>query len=117
MVGDVGSSRTTTAGPDSKLQRKENPSVRPPMPTLSMAVSPCSIVESSPAATSIYMWGDRLIEFHHCRMCGCTTHYQSRDRAGARRTAVNARLMDPADIESTRIRRFDGASSWTFLDE
>ena len=31
---------------------------------------------SRPDATGIYMWNDRCIEFHHCRTCGCTTHYQ-----------------------------------------
>jgi hypothetical protein len=29
---------------------------------------------------------------------------------------VNARLFDPAVIENWRVRRFDGADSWTFLD-
>jgi hypothetical protein len=30
--------------------------------------------------------------------------------------AVNARLMDPTDIEGVLVRRFDGASTWTYLD-
>jgi hypothetical protein len=30
--------------------------------------------------------------------------------------AVNMRMADPKDIEGVRIRRFDGADTWTFLD-
>jgi hypothetical protein len=41
-------------------------------------------------ATQIYMWGDKSLEFHRCRNCGCVTHWapvdKSRDRMG-----VNAR--------------------------
>jgi hypothetical protein len=29
---------------------------------------------------------------------------------------VNARLMDPAVVAAARIRRFDGADTWEFLD-
>ena len=32
------------------------------------------------------------------------------------RMGVNARNFDPRDIESARIRRFDGATTWKFLD-
>ena len=68
-----------------------------------------------PDATAIYTWKQRLIEFHHCRTCGCTTHYEGLgDRP---RRAVNARLMDITDIKGVPIRRFDGASSWKYLDD
>jgi len=67
-----------------------------------------------PNATRTYAWGDKLIEFHHCRNCGCTTHYES--LAGRPRRAVNARLMEPDDLRGVRIRHFDGASSWKYLD-
>jgi len=30
---------------------------------------------------------------------------------------VNARLMDPEVIAQARIRKFDGAASWTFIEE
>ena len=67
-----------------------------------------------PGATSIYMWNERCIEFHHCRVCGCTTHYE--EIGEEPRRPVNARLMDATDLDGVRIRRFDGASSWAFLD-
>jgi hypothetical protein len=31
--------------------------------------------------------------------------------------AVNIRNFDPKDIGDVRIRRFDGADTWTYLDE
>ena len=66
-------------------------------------------------ATGIYLWGDRSIEFHHCRVCGCTTHYEGIGEHPRR--AVNARLMKTADTDGVSIRLFDGASSWTYLDQ
>jgi hypothetical protein len=66
-------------------------------------------------ATRIYMWGDREIEFHACANCGCTTHWAAVDK-GVDRMAVNARLMEPAVLAAARIRKFDGAESWTYLD-
>jgi hypothetical protein len=30
--------------------------------------------------------------------------------------AVNFRNFDPSDIETIRVRRFDGATTWKFLD-
>ena len=30
--------------------------------------------------TSIYMWGDKMIEFHTCKTCGCTTHWAPADK-------------------------------------
>lgn len=53
---------------------------------------------------------------HHGPVCGCVSHWESLDPAGAQRMAVNARLLDPAEIEGVRVRRFDGALSWTYLD-
>lgn len=66
-------------------------------------------------ATQYYMWGDRLLEFHRCRNCGCVTHWaavdKSRDRMG-----VNARLMAPEILAAARVRRLDGADTWRYLD-
>lgn len=72
-------------------------------------------VISLPDATRGYKWGDETIEFHHCRTCGTTTHYEGLGETPRR--AVNSRLMEPQDIEDVPIRFFDGASSWTYLDE
>jgi hypothetical protein len=37
-------------------------------------------------------------------------------KEGATKMAVNARMMDPEEIADIPVRRFDGASSWTYLD-
>jgi len=59
--------------------------------------------------TEFYMWGDREIEFHRCRTCGCITHWapagKSLDRMG-----VNARLMPPEFVAAARLRESDGPS-------
>jgi hypothetical protein len=61
-------------------------------------------------ATDIYLWGNRAIEFHRCKHCGCITHwapvYKAYDRMG-----VNARLMAPEVLDRVRLRRHDGANT------
>jgi hypothetical protein len=66
-------------------------------------------------ATDIYMWGDRMIEFHRCKACGCVAYWSSIDPAYDR-MGVNARLMEPAVLAAARVRKFDGADSWTEID-
>jgi hypothetical protein len=68
------------------------------------------------AATDIYMWDDRSIEFHRCRICGCVTHWSPVDKS-RRRMGVNARLMEPQDRARARVRRLDGAVSEKYLDD
>ncbi|HMG50299.1 MAG TPA: GFA family protein [Inquilinus sp.] len=49
---------------------------------------------AAPDATSIYLWNRMALEFHTCKVCGCTTHWAHVDRT-YHRMAVNARLMEP----------------------
>jgi len=58
-------------------------------------------------ATDIYMWGDREIEFHRCRACGCITHWAPVDKTYDR-MAVNARLMEPDVVAAARVRQIEG---------
>jgi len=44
------------------------------------------------------------------------THWEPVQRGAASRMGVNARNFDPSIVATTRIRRFDGASTWKFLD-
>lgn len=70
----------------------------------------------APAATQVYVWGDRMLAFHRCKSCGVTTHWQSLD--GSReRMGLNARLFDHLDWMRVRVRPFDGADTWRYLDE
>ncbi|HXU99259.1 MAG TPA: GFA family protein [Caulobacteraceae bacterium] len=64
-----------------------------------------------------YVWGDRMITFHHCQVCGCPTHWTPNGEEHPDRMGFNARLFDPEVMAGVRIRRFDGAKTWKFLDE
>jgi hypothetical protein len=59
--------------------------------------------------TDIYVWGDRTLEFHRCRTCGCITHWSAVDRAHER-MGVNARLMPPEVLAAIPMFHGDGAS-------
>ena len=68
-------------------------------------------------AISAYMWAEKSLEFYHCNNCGCLTHYESTDKSEAGRIAVNTRMMSPTDIVDIKVRTFDGAETWKYLDE
>lgn len=59
--------------------------------------------------TDTYIWGDRCIALHHCRTCGCITHWQNLlpdpDKMG-----VNILLFDGFDPREAELRTIDGAS-------
>ena len=63
--------------------------------------SPDHVRVSGP--TDVYMWGDRSIEFHRCKVCGNVTHWAPVDPT-YRRMGVNARLLDPALRAAARVR-------------
>jgi len=67
-------------------------------------------------ATDIYMWGDRMLEFHRCAVCGCVTHWAPVDKTHER-MGVNIRLMERQVLAGARVRRLDGADTWKFLDD
>ncbi len=67
-------------------------------------------------ATDIYMWGDRELEFHRCKICGNFTHWSAVDKA-VDRMGVNARLMPPELLTDIRILKFDGADTWKVTGE
>ena len=54
-------------------------------------------------ATDIYMWNERIIEFHRCKTCGCVTHWAPADKSFDR-MGVNARLMAPEVLAKARVR-------------
>jgi hypothetical protein len=67
-----------------------------------------------PGATIVYLWGDKMLEFHTCKTCGCTAYWAGVDKS-VERMGVNARLMDPSVINGVRVRHSDGADTWTDL--
>lgn len=74
------------------------------------------VLEKTADATIRYVQGDKTLETHSCRTCGCTTHWLGIDGDRNSRMAVNFRMCDPDAIASIRVRRFDGADTWKFLD-
>jgi len=67
-------------------------------------------------ATDTYMWGDRDIEFHRCKVCGNFTHWMAADK-NYDRMGVNIRLMAPEQLRDLVIPKFDGADTWTVIGE
>jgi hypothetical protein len=63
-----------------------------------------------------YLWGDKTIEFYHCRTCGSCTHYESVTKESDSRFAINGRCFAPEDLAPLPVRHFDGAGTWKYLD-
>ena len=74
-------------------------------------------ISGHPEHTEAYVWGDRMLQFVRCRHCGCVTHWEPLPGQSQGRMAVNVRNFEPEVLGDFRIRRFDGAQSWRFLDE
>ena len=64
-------------------------------------------LRSDERATAIYSWGEKNLEFHHCRICGCVTHWKPVDERETR-MAINGRLIDPDAIADVPIRQSPG---------
>jgi hypothetical protein len=69
-----------------------------------------------PENTAEYVWGDKTLKTVRCRNCGCVTHWEPLQPTPDSELGVNARNFDPSVLGSVRIRRFDGADTWTYLD-
>ncbi len=70
----------------------------------------------SPAnATTAYIWGDKSLAFHSCKICGVTTHWMSLGAETPQNMALNFALMDDAQIRDIPIRHFDGNDTFTFF--
>jgi hypothetical protein len=74
-------------------------------------------IAAEPSATAAYSWGDTTLAFHHCKSCGCTTHWAPLAHRDQGRMGVNARLMNADVLATARIRRLDGAGSEMYVDE
>jgi hypothetical protein len=73
------------------------------------------IVSPDPPLTDTYAWNGCHVDFHHCRNCGCVTHWMQRDSTRDRR-GINARLLSPEVLASAKIRHLDGAVTGKYLD-
>jgi hypothetical protein len=60
-------------------------------------------------ATHIYIWGDKMLENHSCKVCACTTHWTAIDKSYDR-MGVNARMMEPEVFRAIPVRYSPGPS-------
>lgn len=75
------------------------------------------IVVSAPEDGLIsYSWRDGNIAFHTCKICGVTTHWSGIKGDSIGKLAVNCALADPEALSRYKIRQFDGAVTWSFID-
>lgn len=56
-----------------------------------------------PESTDVYIWGDKDLEFHRCRKCGCVTHWVPVDRTH-NKMGVNGRLLEKSDLEEMPVK-------------
>ncbi|WP_428774382.1 GFA family protein [Vibrio sp.] len=73
-------------------------------------------IECGETGLKSYCHGEQTMIFHHCAKCGCVTHYSSTQSGPDARIAVNYRMFDRAVVPQMRLRHFDGADSWRYLD-
>ena len=73
-------------------------------------------IEASPDATDEYIWGDKTLRVVRCKSCGCVTHWAPLRPTSKSKMGVNARNFNPTQLGNVRIRLFDGASTWKYVD-
>jgi hypothetical protein len=72
----------------------------------------------TPSELTDYQWGDRMMTFHHCAVCGCGVFNDSdawtTDEGEERpaRITLNARLFDDFDLAAVPVRYVDGRNGW-----
>ena len=77
----------------------------------------CEIsIHAADDATIAYIHGDKTLAMYSCNTCGCTTHWIELGSDESSRMAVNIRMCKPEDIAGIRVRHFDGADTWEYLD-
>jgi hypothetical protein len=73
-------------------------------------------IEGHPEQTVDYVWGDKSLMTFRCKICGCATHWEPIDGELGARHGVNLNNFDPRLQELVKVRHFDGADTWTFID-
>jgi hypothetical protein len=75
------------------------------------------VTKPHPGATVAYLWGDKEIALHHCKVCGCTTHIEAVQQRMI--FGVNARMMVGLDPATVQLRQIDNGHTgyfWTKCD-
>jgi hypothetical protein len=71
-------------------------------------------IEVPRGGLSKYSWRRKVRTYFRCKRCGCVTHYMYKKKGPAYPVAVNARNLEPAALRGVRIRKLDGAATWTW---
>ena len=74
-------------------------------------------IEGHPENTAEYVQGDRTLRTIRCRTCGCVTHWEPLEVKPAAQHGVHLGNFDPELVASLKVRKFDGANTWKFVDE
>jgi hypothetical protein len=71
-------------------------------------------IPPTPGATETYLWGDRELAFHRCKVCGCVTHMEAVAADPPFIYGLNARLLVGLDPATVLIREVDNGHSGFF---
>jgi GNAT superfamily N-acetyltransferase len=74
-------------------------------------------LQAQPGALEAYMWGDKSLRTMRCSHCGIVTHWEPVDAERVGKWGVNTRNLEPQVTQGIRVRRFDGADSWTYFED
>jgi hypothetical protein len=72
-------------------------------------------IDIGDSAESVYAWAEKTITYYRCSHCGCTTHYIFGE-GDQRIVAINCRMAEVSSLDGIRVRKFDGLSTWKYLD-
>ena len=72
------------------------------------------LTKPSPDSTFTYLWGDKEIATHHCKICGCTTHLEAVTTPQPVIFGVNARMMVGLDPAKVKLKQIDNGHSGYF---
>jgi hypothetical protein len=76
-----------------------------------------AITANGPTTRYVRTDSDGDLAFVSCATCGITTHWEpTSPQNGPAYMAVNAALCDPTSTANLRIRHFDGADTFEYLD-
>ena len=73
-------------------------------------------IKAEPGATVRYMHGPKTIAFHTCNTCGSTAYWENLEDGINGKMAVNLRLANPEVVNAIKVRKFDGADTWAFVE-
>lgn len=61
-------------------------------------------------ADTEYLWGKKRIHRFFCKTCGIHTYARGKDQQGKENRAINVRSLEGVDLDSLKVRKFDGKS-------